>query len=920
MSSSTLRPFRHTATFISLTLLTALSEVAGEVTENLALTSRQLEAEKKKARRNKDRIAALETKVTEGHEKYEVLERVIRDLFDTVFVHRYRDVDPKIRVECVQALGHWIGILPDVFFDGSYLRYLGWVLSDTHSVTRLEVLKQLQGIYKKKENVAGLRAFTERFRPRMVEMATRDADPAVRASAVELVSVVRAVGLLEPDDIDAVGKLIFDAEARVRKSVARFFAENVDDLYNAKLEELGGDDVLEDALAEDAGENFDTPTLAWLKLKCLVEMLQSYDAENQGVANSLARAADSGAETVVGRESESRFSLATKACYESIPELRDWQSLTGYLLFDHTEGTVVSSSATAGNARHAFNEACKISEEQEIVLLEVLNASVRLCLVQSDREAPTSKGKKAKKPTATSSEAAQATALQLARLLPKLLNKFGPVPAAASAVLRLEHVLDLEVFQQLRQDSTTYAALLDDINKQFVTHSNQSVLTEASAALLHALSFENLHDVTEAKVQQLWEDTTGAMHTLVAGQDLADETISADRLKDILDTLRRISSLAAVSDCVVPLEQRLSPTGTVTDDAANSETPVDMLIGVLDRGLPAIEHENEDENEVEAIRVDEQLVISSTKSLMFYFMWKMRSLQKRLEDRREISQTEVSQLRDHRDAFVTRLARILQGRPGVDLVRLSATGTFLDLYTLFATLCRPADKQADRDDTVTESEKRVGSLISVISDDHEKLISSVFTAAEKAFAKKLGCKLEPAEDDAPTDDEVASDSDEDGDDTEDAAHARENSRLMLEQRLCELTGKIVLAILAGVLDASGRRAGKMRQRLTRNRGRLGRNFKEVVAYLDEPKSRKIAKNAASVKAKTTQSKLSERVVPEDSPEAEQQEDQVQVEEGDEEDLRSKELDAGNNLDDQDHDSNDNIQASPEPDGLDVLGD
>ena len=186
MSSSAIRPFRHTATAVSLAAVSTLCEIANEIAESTAKSLRQLESEKKKARANKGRVSALQEKVDDGGQKRETVEGTIKDIFDTVFVHRYRDVDPKIRAECVQSLGHWIVTLPELFFEGQYLRYLGWVLSDTSPPTRLEVIKQLQKLFKNQNNAGGLRHFIERFLPRLVEMATRDADAGVRASTVEL--------------------------------------------------------------------------------------------------------------------------------------------------------------------------------------------------------------------------------------------------------------------------------------------------------------------------------------------------------------------------------------------------------------------------------------------------------------------------------------------------------------------------------------------------------------------------------------------------------------------------------------------------------------------------------------------------------------------------------------------------------------
>jgi hypothetical protein len=49
----------------------------------------------------------------------------------SVFVHRFRDVDYRIRTECVHELGLWMQKLPQVYFDGAHLRYMGWALSDS---------------------------------------------------------------------------------------------------------------------------------------------------------------------------------------------------------------------------------------------------------------------------------------------------------------------------------------------------------------------------------------------------------------------------------------------------------------------------------------------------------------------------------------------------------------------------------------------------------------------------------------------------------------------------------------------------------------------------------------------------------------------------------------------------------------------
>lgn len=45
-------------------------------------------------------------------------------------MHRYRDIDPNIRMSCIQSLGVWILSYPSFFLQDLYLKYLGWTLND----------------------------------------------------------------------------------------------------------------------------------------------------------------------------------------------------------------------------------------------------------------------------------------------------------------------------------------------------------------------------------------------------------------------------------------------------------------------------------------------------------------------------------------------------------------------------------------------------------------------------------------------------------------------------------------------------------------------------------------------------------------------------------------------------------------------
>lgn len=842
MSSSTLRPFRHTATVIALTIGSTLCTVAADIAGNSAKTLRQKEGEQKKKSVNKERVKSLEAKIAEGDRRRTQVLDSMKYLLDGVFIHRYRDVDPKIRLECVTALGNWITTLPDVYFDGMHLRYLGWLLSDISTPTRAEVVKQLGKLFKNKDNTPRLRTFTEKFRARIVEIAVRDSDVSVRAATVELLDMIRKTGLLEPDDIDNVGRLIFDTEPRVRKAVAGFFAENINDLYETTIEGFGGEEGLADVLGEEVEEDFDTPKSSWLKLKCIAEALQSYDAEDD--EQDFVLRDNAGGRSLVATGMDSRYAMAARTIYDGISVAREWESLAGYLLFDFssTDQSPEGSDAT-------LESRCKLNEKEAILLLEVLNVAIKARLSEAVEAETDKRGHKTKALKGKSREIQETTALRLARTLPQLLKKFGSNAATASAVLRLGQVLNLEIFQELRQDSTTYASLLDDINKQFLTHTDQGVLAEASTALLHARGFEDLEEVTGSKVQELWDDTISTLRALMSARE-------DDNISELCNTVRRIANLASISDCVAVLDLEGRSTSKKKADPHTAASPLSLLMELI----------RDPELDNGAGEEADEILISATKAVLFYYMWTAQFLQTAIP-----SGTAIPKYPDFA-MFAQSLETLIDNRPTASSVRLAAVGTLLDLYTLFATFrhVQFPPNRPNADD--------IQSLIQHIPTSAESLILSTYTALEKSYAKKSRRTLEAAPDDDLASDPEDSSDDEDEDET---SHAQQET-LIAEKRLCEIAGKMVLAIVGRVLDHEGPNKAKIKERLQRNKVKLGSNFKEVVAYLDGPKP----KGKKRAPAKKSGKKV---VKPIEVDDGEESEEERQVEEGGEEDLREREL-------------------------------
>ncbi|KAJ3382999.1 hypothetical protein HDU84_003906 [Entophlyctis sp. JEL0112] len=309
MSSSAFRAFRHTATTTILVLMSSLCDASATVYEEWTTLNRQLDALKKdssgKTKSAKaERISILERDVDDLAGKKWILEKHMSDLFESVFIHRYRDIDAIIRMECIRELGFWVAKFPEHYLDANYLRYIGWMLSDSVSrdflhfeysyllidapSVRLESLKSLHTLYKSPTTHMSLRAFTERFKPRLLEMALRDRSTAsgtssggtlsVRATAVDVVADATRAGLVSDADRAAAQVLVFcRVDAHTRERVSAFVAQCVREAVDAARQDALAI-AAADGNAEEDGETASAAALVhleWVDWKAFVqEMVQ----------------------------------------------------------------------------------------------------------------------------------------------------------------------------------------------------------------------------------------------------------------------------------------------------------------------------------------------------------------------------------------------------------------------------------------------------------------------------------------------------------------------------------------------------------------------------------------------------------------------------------------------------------------------
>ncbi|EXJ94245.1 hypothetical protein A1O1_02638 [Capronia coronata CBS 617.96] len=937
MSGANYKSFRHTATIISLSMSTALCEVAKELQETMATLKSQLDAEKKKKSVNKGRVKTIEESLKSAETKLEAVDAQLRDAFDTVYVHRYRDVEERIRAPCVAALGSWIMLYRKMFLEGQYLRYLGWVLNDTSATTRLEDIKQLKNLFKNKKNIGALRAFTDRFRPRLVEMGTRDADISVRVETIELLDRLRDAELLEPDDIDTIGRLIFDSEPRVRKAVAKFFVSNIEDLYRASIEDFEEAQYQAALPGADEVEDLTVPTQSWIKFKCLGSILAGYDNDEESLD-------DVAAQTLPSTfTADSRYTLATQAIYPHMPELHQWESLAGYLLYDHSS---ISSAEDDEDIAVQVQQAYKLSGGEDIILLDVLYSAVKQYL-QSIMDAPSGRRTNAAKDDLRQKQ--ETAAQNLTVIIPQLLSKFSSTPQAASSVLRIEQLLDIGLINDLQSGEAAYTAILDDISKQFTSHSDKKVLAAASVAFRNARSYEQSKEAADLKVQELWTESVTTLANLLRGKNVEERgTLDRPILSEVVNTTVRLAELAGVYDCSRIIEGTLdSGASKKQKGKTNSQTTLlDLLLQLLKRGEP------DDDSTDDFAELEDQLCIALIELFSRYFRWKVFGLKKAISanDSAQLSTRSLTGFAMTRSTFVEALAPTIILRTPLDPVRYTAILNVLELFALFSTIRNMLPDKGELDEDI---ERNLNSLITTMPEDIVRAVLVTHEKLEKSFAKRTRRKIEtsdkhkakastpvetqediekPPEDSEDEAEDSDAENSEDDDDEDGDAHiagggrtAKKQAALLAEQHLCEVTSKIIFALVGGAIKDD-----QVKKRLMLNRTKLGKNYATLLSYLDEKKEKKSrtkAKKAdveAAAKAAAKHNAGSKKPV---SNEMVLEDDDIEDDEDHDEEEAQRQRDLEEDIDDENdgegnHEDDDENDEAHKGDGSDdeIMGD
>ncbi|KAF9559794.1 hypothetical protein CPC08DRAFT_666116 [Agrocybe pediades] len=671
MSSSQIRSFRHTATVIALESETALCTVAAATDKEAEVVTRQREGEKKRkgSKGANPRLKELEGKAQAIKQKQNKLKAFIKEFVDGVFVHRFRDLDPNIRAECTRAIGLWIRKYPEHFLDPHYLRYVGWVLSDSNNHVRLEAVRALSGVYDQAEYIPSLTLFTERFKSRLLDMATSDIDLSIRVAVIRVLGDIEGHFPLEEEQREKLCLLLFDEEPRVRKAVSAL----VRTVWEEETEEQIN---LQSDLTDKDKERIGFKVLASL----LVKWSQALDAiagENEdselgddarqaeGSVDGSSRRASRRKEVValIKPGDKGRIFFSVEALWDEIESIGDWEALLDLLLLDHSatdeDGNINSTprprARTNGKKSgddYVVDGAWRLEESEESTLLVVLVASITQAIAES---ANAKKGQEEN----VSNDIARA----LIKGLPRLFIKHQSDQTRIAEVLLLPKLMNLDLYLEMRMIAA-YNGIWDDVIKQFMSHSSAKVLSHARDAIDYFMSATSLSNSNSSKILELEDELSTQLRDLVAGRDEIEiASFSEDEVHAISAWCMRLAVLFGTRNMTAWIEE---------DEGGKQSSAWDIVSALIERGRLGYNEE-------------ELMVEQALQVLTLHVFWKTKGL----ADHEDLTQEETRYkevLVEQRDSLLEKLSEYAIGTESntVEGVKRAAFRHLIDLHILFS--------------------------------------------------------------------------------------------------------------------------------------------------------------------------------------------------------------------------------------------
>lgn len=439
------RAFRHTSTFIAIKLHTALVHVDVKMKKQLETIERQdkVERDKPKEERAINRLETLNEKRLEFNENIEEIKWWTDFLFTQVFDQRYLDILPEIRSICLVEFDNWMKIDHKTYVKSNYLiTYVGFLLFDDSSDVRIKSLQILQRIFSAvDQHRECLKKFIQckkiRIRERIIAMKLDEDDNAAAESVILLIYIYKFdQSLMTNDDISSIYSLIYLSSRKLAQAAGDFFKATL---------VVGNEDTS------------NVPSLNDL----IIFFLESNRPD--------------------------RGPYLVDALIDTTPVLKDWKSMTNYLL-------VAGNNASPGDE--------EMINECETTMIKLMSYAVKQT---ATGEIPVGRVAPKKQLSVKAKDKIKAEIREITEYfiihLPILLEKYQGDAEKLAHLLAIPQFFELSIYTELRQEKNL-DLLLDCIETAVSRIFNEEVL-EVAAKTLEVICNDELLIFTRCDTQRL---------------------------------------------------------------------------------------------------------------------------------------------------------------------------------------------------------------------------------------------------------------------------------------------------------------------------------------------------------------------------------------------------------------------------------
>ncbi len=495
---------RHTAAYAGMRLGNALVKETLALSKKTEVASRQLDAEQRKGAGRSRKALDLNKSIEELAAHTTALEGVLEEIFNGVFASRYRDVNERVRADCMEGLGFFVETYPSMFLRDQFVKYLGWMLYDKAAAVRASAAHVLLRLYSKADFLPQLENFTARFLARLEDLV-HDVDEGVKRTAIQILRCLQGAGYLDEAShelLDEVDELLLDPtwDVRTREQAMLFFTDHVEgfnDLSDDEEEAGAGEEEDQDQDQEEGAAGGKTKgkkrkkATASTKKKAARGGGGQGEVRRRGVMKRLVKVVQFlDYHLGEGEEWKPEFEQLVASCVEAFER--------------HPEGDFLYDWSTYFQLLREGSAVARLSDHEQSLLIRLLGASVKRAASHAElgAEGGAIAGGGKKGSTGTGGGGLSGAALRAAKQkleaaleaftsgavedLPKVLSQFQTDAAKMAGLVALPQYLQGDTIENKRNKGH-FEALLKLLKDLYLKATQAPVLTDVARSLAHLL-------------------------------------------------------------------------------------------------------------------------------------------------------------------------------------------------------------------------------------------------------------------------------------------------------------------------------------------------------------------------------------------------------------------------------------------------